>query len=117
MRPQGVALPVLGCAVWVRLAADKQTIENVRVCIGPVAPVPMRAESVEAILRGGRFDDELLAHAVETARRDLHPRTSKYRATADYRVEMIEVVLRRALPLAVERAQSGEAVPQGIGLQ
>jgi CO/xanthine dehydrogenase FAD-binding subunit len=117
MRPQGVALPVLGCAVWVRLASDRQTVEDVRVCIGPVGPVPMRAESVEAVLRGGRYSDDILDRAVSTARRDLHPRTSKFRATADYRVEMIEVVLRRALPLAVERAQSGEAIPQGIGLQ
>jgi CO/xanthine dehydrogenase FAD-binding subunit len=117
MRPQGVALPVLGCAAWVRLASDGQTVEDVRVCIGPVGPVPMRAESVEAVLRGGRFSDDVLNRAVSTARRDLHPRTSKFRATADYRVEMIEVVLRRALPLAVERAQSGEAIPQGIGLQ
>jgi CO/xanthine dehydrogenase FAD-binding subunit len=117
MRPQGVALPVLGCAAWVRLAEDKQTVEDARICIGPVAPVPTRAASVEAVLRGARFDDDVLDRAVETARHDLHPRTSKYRATADYRVEMIEVVLRRTLPLAVERARSGEAVPQGIGMQ
>jgi CO/xanthine dehydrogenase FAD-binding subunit len=117
MRPQGVALPVLGCAAWLRLAGDEHTVEDVRVCIGPVAPVPTRAESVEAILHGERFDEALLDGAVEAARRDLHPRTSKFRATANYRVEMIEVVLRRTLPLAVERARSGEAVPQGIGMQ
>ena len=117
MRPQGVALPVLGGAVWVRLAEDGQTIEDVRVCVGPVAPVPTRAEIVEALLRGERFSEELLDRVVEVARRDLHPRTSKYRATANYRTEMIEVVLRRALPLAVERARSGEATPQGIGMQ
>jgi CO/xanthine dehydrogenase FAD-binding subunit len=117
MRPQGVALPVLASAVWVRLAADGETVDDARICIGPVAPVPVRAESVEDVLRGRRFDDDALDEAVAVARRDFKPRTSKYRATSEYRVEMIEVLLRRALPLAVSRAQTGEAVPEGVGLQ
>ncbi len=117
MRPQGVALPVLASAVWVRLAADGETVDDARICIGPVAPVPVRAESVEDALRGRRFDDDALNEAVAIARRDFEPRTSKYRATSEYRVEMIEVLLRRALPLAVRRARTGEAVPEGIGLQ
>jgi CO/xanthine dehydrogenase FAD-binding subunit len=117
MRPQGVALPVLASAGWVRLAADGETVDDARICIGPVAPVPVRAESVEDVLRGRRFDDAALDEAVAVARRDFKPRTSKYRATSEYRVEMIEVLLRRALPLAVRRAQTGEAVPEGVGLQ
>ena len=54
--------------------------------------------------------------AAALAQAKLHPRTSKYRATDEYRHEMIAVLLRRTLPLAVERAQTGEAVPQGVGL-
>ncbi len=116
MRPQGVALPVLGCAVWVKLADDCQVVEDVRVCISPIGPTPARAESVENALRGCPYTDDLLAEAISIARRDLHPRASKYRATAEYRIEMIEVLLRRVLPLAVHRAQTGEAVPEGVGM-
>lgn len=117
MRPQGVALPVLGCATWLRLESDQRTIADTRICIGPVAPIPTRARSVENALRGEVFDDDLLARAVEIARRDLRPRTSRYRATAAYRAEMIDVLLRRSLPLAVNRARTGEATPEGVGLQ
>ncbi len=117
MRPQGVALPVLGCALWVRVSADGATVEDTRICIGPVAPVPVRVESVEAALRGQPYSADLVEEAVRVARQDLKPRTSKYRATSEYRVEMIEVLLRRALPLAVERARTGEAVPEGVGMQ
>jgi CO/xanthine dehydrogenase FAD-binding subunit len=117
MRPQGVALPVLASAAWVRLAEDGETVDDARICIGPIAPVPVRAKSVEDALRGRRFDDDALDEAVAIARRDFEPRTSKYRATSEYRVEMIEVLLRRALPLAVRRARTGEAVPEGVGLQ
>lgn len=116
MRPQGVALPVLVCAVWVRLAPDSATVEQARVCIGPLGPVPMRAVSVEETLCGRVYNEALLDEAVRVACRDLHPRASKYRATAEYRKEMIEVLLRRALPLAVRRARSGEAAPEGVGL-
>jgi carbon-monoxide dehydrogenase medium subunit len=121
MRPQGVALPVLGCALWVRLGED-QTIEDTRVCIGPVAPTPVRVVEVEAVLRGASVGDDdaleaTLDGATKTARDALNPRTSKYRATAEYRLEMADVLLSRAFKLAVRRAQTGEVVPEGVGLQ
>jgi hypothetical protein len=43
-------------------------------------------------------------------------RTSRHRATAEYRRELIDVLVQRALPLAAQRARSGEAVPEGVGL-
>ncbi|MCC6904597.1 MAG: FAD binding domain-containing protein [Anaerolineae bacterium] len=116
MRPQGVALPVLGCAVWLRLAPDSLAVEDARVCISPVAPVPARATEVEAALRGQPFCEALVEAAVEAGRASLHPRTSKYRATAEYRTEMIDVLLRRTLPLAFERARTGVAIPEGVGM-
>jgi CO/xanthine dehydrogenase FAD-binding subunit len=115
MRPQGVALPILGCAAWVRLDKSGASYADARICIGPVAKVPTRADAVEAALRGQPVSDETLERAVAVAHESLHPRTSAYRATADYRREMVEVLLRRVLPLAAQRARTGEAVPEGIG--
>ena len=120
MRPQGVALPILACAVWIRVqgsrgAGEQGRIDEVRICIGPVRPVPCRAEGAEAALKGRRLD-EALDDCVAAAQREFSPRTSKHRATAEYRVEMIDVLLRRALPLAVRRAMTGKAIPEGLGL-
>lgn len=112
MRPQGVALPVLGCAVWVRL--DGETIAESRICIGPVSSVPVRAVEVEAALRGSSIHD--LSAAATAAHESLHPRTSKYRATAEYRTHMIDTLLERALPLAIERARTGHVQAEGVGL-
>jgi CO/xanthine dehydrogenase FAD-binding subunit len=116
MRPQGVALPILNCAVWVRLDKSGATYEDARICIGPVAKVPTRADAVEAALCGQPVSDETLERAVTAAHESLHPRTSTYRATADYRREMVEVLLRRVLPLATQRARTGKAVPEGVGI-
>ncbi len=117
MRPQGVALPVLGCAVWVRLAEGGAQYDTTRICIGPVARTPVLAEDVQAALAGQPTDDPaVLDRAVAVALETLRPRTSKYRATAEYRHLMIETLLRAALPKAVARARSGEAVAEGVGL-
>ena len=117
MRPQGVALPILGCAAWVRLDEAGERYDDLRICIGPVAKVPARAEAVEEALRGAAVGVEAVERAVSVARQTLRPRTSKYRATAEYRQEMIEVLLRRVLPLAARRARTGEAVPEGVGME
>ena len=117
MRPQGVALPVLGCAVWVRLAEDGAQFADTRICIGPVARTPVLAAEVQAALAGQPVDDPtVLDRAVAVALETLKPRTSKYRATAEYRHMMIETLLRAALPRAVNRARSGDAVAEGVGL-
>lgn len=117
MRPQGVALPILGCAAWVRLDSSGERYEDVRICIGPVDRVPVRAERVEAAVRGQPIDPATVDAAVAAGRTSLSPRTSKYRATASYRQEMIDVLLRRVLPLAAERARTGRAVPEGVGME
>jgi len=117
MRPQGVALPILGCAVWLRLDETGERCADARVCIGPVAKVPERATAVEEALRGAPVDDAAIERAVGAAHQSLSPRTSKYRATAEYRQEMVDVLLRRVLPLAAERARTGRAVPEGVGME
>lgn len=122
MRPQGVSLPILACAVWVSVAPrqeqdspDTALIDEARICIGPVRPVPSRARQAEKALAGRSLSDGL-ERAIAAAQSEFTPRTSKHRATAEYRVEMIAVLLRRALPLAVRRALAGVAEPEGIGL-
>lgn len=106
MRPQGVALPVLGCAVWIALDADRAQYAAARVCLAPVAPTPVRAESVEDALIGQPISAATLEAAIAAGQAALHPRTSKYRATADYRHELIAVLLRRTVTAALDRAQA-----------
>jgi carbon-monoxide dehydrogenase medium subunit len=106
MRPQGVALPILGCAVWIKLNNDGSRFENARVCIAPVAPTPKRIGVVESALIGQLTTDETIEGAITAAQTSLRPRTSKYRATADYRHEMLAVLLRQTFSSAIERTQA-----------
>ncbi|KXK24728.1 MAG: putative oxidoreductase [Chloroflexi bacterium OLB15] len=105
MRPQGVALPVLSCAVWVKLDAAREHFEQIRACVAPAGPVPARLETAEAAAAGQPVTPETIETIIQTALSALKLRTSKYRATAEYREEMAAVLLRRTLTIAAQRAK------------
>ncbi len=109
MRPQGVALPVLGIAARVRLDATLRRIEDVVTAIGPAGPTPFRATRAEEALTTARTFDDAVERAIAAARTQAGLRTSKCRASQEYRREMIGVLRRRVLRTAVERARMNAA--------
>lgn len=113
MRPQGVALPIIGMAARVELAGD--TIESARVVLGPAGSVPFVAGKTMAFLKGKTAEDSTYRAAADVALEEAHLRTSKHRATDEYRRLMISGELPRTLAKAADRARGGEAVPEGIG--
>ncbi len=113
MRPQGVALPILGLGAWARVADG--VIAAARIALGPAGPRPLRATQAEALLVGRVFSRALLPEVAAAVLADARLRTSPHRATAEYRTELILPLLARALPLAVQRATTGHVTPEGIG--
>ncbi len=71
-------------------------VSEARIVLGSVAPVPMRAVSAEEMLLGKDLSDELLSEAAIKAREEVTP-ISDVRASESYRLEMTEVLVRRAL--------------------
>ena len=113
MRPQGVALPVLAIAARVQLDADLRRVEDAVIAIGPAGPTPFRASGAEEALTAAKvFDDAAVENAVAAAQAQASLRTSKYRASQEYRREMIGVLLKRVLQSAVERARMNDAPTQ-----
>lgn len=104
MRPQGVALPILGCAVRAQLSADGTHYQRAQICIAPLGPTPERLSELEAFLAGRPANQTTLREVIDLAQTTLHPRASKYRASAEYRREMIGVLLERTLMRAAQRA-------------
>ena len=88
-------------------------IKSSRVCIGPAGPVPCLAEATMDLLVGGLATPRQFSEAAEVALRELSLRNSKYRASREYRKEMIRSHLPRVLALAAERAVTGRVVPWG----
>lgn len=113
MRPQGVALPMFSMAS--RLLLHNNTISAARVSLGPAGPIPYLAEEAMGVLKGGTAGSELFEQAAQAVLASVPLRTSKYRATREYRAEMIRTHLPLILTRAAERARSGHAVPEGVG--
>jgi carbon-monoxide dehydrogenase medium subunit len=104
MRPQGVALPILGMAT--RLTLEGDTLHAVRIAAGPVAPTPFRACNTEAFLTGKPATDETIEAAIPVLLNECQPRTSAHRSTSVYRREMLSVLLRQVLGSAIGRAKA-----------
>lgn len=106
MRPQGVALPILGMATKVEMRDSR--LAQVAICAGPVAPVPFRATQTEAFLRDKVLDGATLDEAVGILLSEANPRTSAHRATKAYRIELLPALLKQTLRAAMSRAMSNE---------
>lgn len=105
-----MALPIACCGVDLQLEPGLDRISWVRIALGPVAETPFRATCAEDFLRGASCEDVDYAYAAEQAAFACTLRTSRLRATREYREEVVEVLVRRALHRAVDLARQGESV-------
>lgn len=102
MRPQGVALPILNCAVW--LERENDIVKDIRIAVGPGSSVPFRATEAESTLRGQPFNEETFTRALEALLTQAQFRTSARRASADYRQHIVSGLFKDVLESAWERA-------------
>lgn len=102
MRPQGVALPILNCAVW--LAREKDIIKDIHIAVGPGGATPFRATDAESALRGHSLTDETFARALDGLLAQVHFRTSLRRASADYRRHIVGGLFKDVLETSWSRA-------------
>lgn len=97
-----MGIAIVGVAATVRLDAAGRCVDA-RVALGAVAPVPRRAVSAEAVLRGQVLSDGVVAQAAWSAVGDSSP-IDDVRASAEYRRLMVEELAGRALRAAVADA-------------
>lgn len=103
MRPQGVALPVLNCAVWLERGND--IVNGIRISVGPSGTTPFRATEAEKALSGQPLNDETFAFTLESLLAQAKFRTSARRASSDYRKHIVGGLFRDTLETAWKRAE------------
>ena len=94
-------LAFIGVAASVNL--DNGVITDARIGLAAVAPTPIRATEAEDLLKGNELTAELLTQAGEAAAAAASP-ISDLRCSAEHRSEMIDVLTRRTVQEAVNRA-------------
>ena len=85
-----------GCSVNVKLSGDGSVIEDARIAYGVAGPVPMRAPSAEAAVRGKPVEEATVEAFGKAALMDVNPRTS-WRASREFRLQLVEELAKRAL--------------------
>ncbi len=89
------AISVVDAAVSIRYR-DDATISDARIALGSVAATIIRAEAAEAYLLGKRLSPETIAQAGRMAAAAATP-IDDIRGSAEYRSEMIKILVVRAL--------------------
>ena len=103
---RALSLPILNAAVVVHMDGEGRALKDVTLALGPVALTPFRAREAEEALRGQPVDEAVVESALEIASQEAQPRTNPLRGSAEYRREMVKVLLRRALERALVAAQA-----------
>ncbi len=101
MRPQGVALPIINLAAWMRRKGP--LVQGIHIAVGPGSATPFRAPAAETALCGMRFGDDALDTALKALLAEIKFRSSPRRASADYRRGLVECLFRETLRVAWER--------------
>jgi aerobic carbon-monoxide dehydrogenase medium subunit len=100
-------IAVVGAAALV--AVDKRgRCRFARIALTAVAPTCIRAEAAEELMRGKKIEDGLVDEVARAAAGAAKP-IDDVRATADYRREMVAVIVARAVSRAAARASQGAA--------
>lgn len=95
--PRATGLPLIVVSVAAEVDFETKVCHEVRVVLGNVAPVVIRAIGAEEIIRGRRVDLELIERTAQAAHEEARPRAGSLRASAWYKKEVVKVFTRQAL--------------------
>ncbi len=96
---------IVNVASYLELDGRAEVIRAARVALGSVGPTPLRSPSAEAVLIGQKPTEALFDLAADAAQRDCMP-ILDFRGSAEYRRDMVGVLARRTLTMALAEARS-----------
>lgn len=102
-RRRAMEVAIVGLACRLTLDAGG-AVEEARLALCSVAPAPFRAREAERALAGTRLEPDAVRAAAEALRAAASP-IDDARATARYRIRVLEPLLERALATCAERAR------------
>ena len=104
--PRGeMDIAVAGAGAW--LVLERGLVVRARIALAAVAPRPLPVPEAASTLLGGPASQEAFARAARIAEEAASP-ISDVRGTVEQRRHLVDLLVRRALTLAVERAAAGK---------
>jgi carbon-monoxide dehydrogenase medium subunit len=105
-RRKGLSLAIANAAAAVELDAAGERISSAAIGLGAVAPTTIRARQAEEFLTGQPVRRETLVEAARIAAQETSP-IDDFRASAQYRRDLVVVLTGRVLEGALARARNG----------
>lgn len=100
-------ISVANIAAWVRWAHDGSSFSNVRVAMGAVASVVLRARKCEGFLRNRALSEDVIWQAGQIASSESSP-ISDVRGSAEYRRTVMPSLLYKAVHTLVDNQRTWE---------
>ena len=97
-RRNAFTLSVISVATWVKVKDG--VFDSVRIALGAVAPIPMRAKNAEEYLTGKEATAQVIDKGAKVVEGEVKP-ISDVRANAEYRKDMAYILTKRALMACV----------------
>ena len=100
-RRKAMDIALFGVATYLEVA-ENNICECARIAFATSAPIPLRIKEAEEFLRGKELTEENINQAGSIAADSAAPRTS-FRATAQYRKQLMRALMPRTIKLTLER--------------
>jgi carbon-monoxide dehydrogenase medium subunit len=97
-------LATVSVAASVTLGSGDGVCKDIRIALGAAAPMAIRAKKAEAVLKGKKITEALLAQAGEAAAKEAEP-ISDIQASEEYRRELVKVLVPRMTREALAKAK------------
>jgi len=99
-RRKSMDLALVSAAVLLTIDPKRERFGQVRIALGSVSPTPVRIKETERVLKGKPVDEDMILQAAGLAQKECQP-ISDIRASAEYRKEMVKVLVERAIKAAL----------------
>jgi carbon-monoxide dehydrogenase medium subunit len=96
---------IVNVASFLELDPKTERIRTARIALGSVGPTPLRALTVEKMLIDQNPTDPIFDQAADVATRECSP-ILDFRGSSQYRRDMVKVLTRRTLSMALSEARS-----------
>lgn len=103
---EAIDFPLLGVAVHIALDSEGGACKRAKVVVGAVASRPVEVPEAEAILKGTKITEDLVAEASEAAFKAAKPLPNLLGSSPQYRKRLAKIFTKRAINSALEDINS-----------
>jgi len=97
-------IKIVSTSVAIAVKPGTDVCDGAKIIMSAVAPIPLVANKAAQMLKDKELTDDLIAEAANMAASETDP-TSDVHASAEYRQQLVKVIVKRAIRQAFEKAK------------